>query len=107
MQGSIIQLGCVDAWLETVLAYFKHIEKRSRHIQKVYVYISTSNMRTVVSQLIDQACKLVQILEPEELELSFEITGKGVRRKRKTERSTSAKADYASCSGFFHESQYF
>lgn len=52
----------------------EHKENRSRYRHKLYAATFTGHVREVVNQLIRHVCKFIEIWEPEELELPFEIT---------------------------------
>lgn len=67
VEGSIMLLVFVDAWVATVLRCLNRREKRSVYGQKMYAHPFTSLPREVINQLIGRIRSAVQIWQPEVL----------------------------------------
>lgn len=71
------------------------MERREGDGQKFYAEIFTGHATEAVNPYIGQVCSIIQIWEPDKLELPSEIA-KVIQKEQKTESAQSAEASLAS-----------
>lgn len=77
-----MQLARLGAWIASVLTCLKQSGNCSAYKLKVFAINFKDHLSQTLNRLIVEVSKLVQILEPEELELPFEITGSNSEKNR-------------------------
>lgn len=77
-----MQLARLDYWVATVVTYLDQRKTRAGQRPEMYTETFRKGMSEVANQLIGQACSFVQIVEPEELELSSIITERDSKEDR-------------------------